>query len=215
MKPSTGEVFDYGNPCRSFTHQPCAEKRVGRLLDHIGPFLFNSTGEIWVAAGEYDDGLANRMRVRRNKAKDESGEPVHALWVRRNTGVFYYFATAELAGRAAPQTGQWLNSEDAYVVARAALTVPGVGDVNGRKGINFSKGWRLGAEPNRSEGLLRIGQGDQIATAVAAEAARRLGVGPASQPHWGYTWQKPDGLDLTTWNAMVELVAEEIEADVR
>lgn len=105
-----------------------------------------------------------------------------------------------------------MESGDAHVVARAALTVPGIGDHQGRKGINFSRSWRPVSEPKRSQGLVRVGQAEPLATSISAEAAKRLGVGPPGKPHWGTAWQKPHGVDLATWNATVELVAEEFEA---
>jgi hypothetical protein len=185
LKPKTGEVFDYGKPCRSFTHRPCAEKRVHELLDHIGSSILRSRSEFWVATGLYDDGLATRMRVRRSTVKARTGEVVNAFWVRRDAGVFYYFATDDLPGDSEPRIGKWMPSPSAFVVARAALTLPGVGDHRGLKGVNLTPAWTAASPPKRSGGLVRLTQQRPTASRIVAEAARRLGAGPPRPARWG------------------------------
>ena len=49
-----------------------------------------------------------------------------------------------------------------------------------------------------------------LAMAVAWEAARKLGSGPPHESKWGTAIEKPDGVDLDAWNAVVKEVAEEL-----
>jgi hypothetical protein len=210
LNPETGDVFDFGIPCDSWTHRACAEPRMERLLTHFGPYLFNDQPRIWVAAGEYDSGLANRMRVRRNKIKKVTGKTVHAFWVHRREGIVYYFATEELVGTGTPESGQWMAPEEAFVVAKGALTLPGIGGPDGGKGINPSAQWRLPPESKRSSGNVRLAQGTPRAEAIAVEAAQRLGCPTPSRKGLGYGWEIPVGVDLKTWKAMVQQVADEL-----
>ncbi len=209
LDPKTGNVFDYGNPCRSFTHRPCAEKRVEKLLEHLGGVVFPFEEWIWVAGGEYDEGLGNRMGVRRNKVKVESGETVNASWVRRTSGTFFYFATAELKGDKTPVSGEWLKNDDAFTVARLALLLPGIGDHDGRKGIN-GKWWRL--PPDDPKELVRLAQKEPLANVIRTETERRLGFGPPYVPRLLFRGEldEVDRDRLDRWNEMVERVADEM-----
>jgi hypothetical protein len=213
LKPGTGEVFDYGKPCRSFTHRPCAEKRVHDLLDHIGNYILRSRSEFWVATGQYDDGLAGRMRVRRNKVKSQSAEILNAFWVRRDTDAVYYFSTEATPGASSPQDGMWTPSSSAFVVAKAALTLPGVGDLEGRKGVNFTSAWRPVGQERKSSGLVRLTQQRPAASRIVTEAAGRLGSGPPRSAQWGSGWAPPHGVELDDWRRTVEEVGDEIEAE--
>ena len=135
---------------------------------------------------------------------------VHALWVKRKNGLFFYFATEEKDGDKTPEYGTWHKSESAFSIARAALTLPGIGDQHGRKGYNFSQWWKPSPENSQANGLVRIAQKEPVAVAIAEEAARRLGAGPPREPQWGNGLRSPEGVDLETWNAMVKTVAKEM-----
>ena len=52
--------------------------------------------------------------------------------------------------------------------------------------------------------------GTHTSTSTATNAPLRLQRRAAS---WGTAWQKPEGVDLNTWNTTVSTVAEELNED--
>jgi hypothetical protein len=188
----SGTVFDYTVPCDSWTHRPCAERKASRHLRHIRT-LFSSQAEIWVAGADYDDRFSNRLRQRRF---DRSA---NYLWVRRPHTAFV-FSDADLGGRKEPVTGEWRDPARAYGVVRSVMWLPGIGDDQSRKAVNYSLRWQ--PDGDRASGInkqIAIGlspKDEQIAKLAYA----RLGAG-APLPDFDRGWLRPPGVTQDAWLA--------------
>ncbi len=195
----SGTVFDHTVRCDSWTHRSCAERKASRHLTHMRA-VFSSQAEIWVAGADYDDRFSNRLRQRRF---DRSA---NYLWVRRPYTAFV-FSDADLAGRKDPVNGEWMDPARAYGVVRTVMWLPGIGDDQSRKAVNYSLGWHPGDD--RASGInkqITIGlsaKDEQIAQLAYA----RLGAG-APLPDLDKGWLRPPGVTQDAWLAALTWASE-------
>lgn len=201
----SGHVFDYVVKCDSWTHRECAEKMAVGHLRHIRR-LFAGRERIWVAHSDYSPELPGRLRQRRHSQKRRSGLTAECVWIRRPSFVFV-FATAPLIGNKEPQGGEWMTPWRAHGVARTVMWLPGIGDHEGRKAVNYSKSWRRKDSP--SSGLntqIAIGLSPKDEQLVRL-AYQHLGAGEPI-PELGGGWRRPPGLDQETWITALAAASE-------
>lgn len=204
LNPVSGSVFDHIAQCDSWTHRRCAERKARRNLQHLRS-LFSQEDELWVANTDYEPKLPNRLRQRRYSKEQATGKDHNYVWIRRPTFLFI-FSTGELTGDKEPREGEWMEPLKAFGVARTVMWLPGLGDEQGRKAINFSERWRPENTNTPFHHQIAIGLSPKDERIVQL-AYGYLGAGRPI-PLMGGGWARPPGVTQDRWEAALTWATE-------